>query len=527
MRKRSNLLIASGCLIGLATGFSASQLRSSRPQQADASATQESTTSRARATAKSEYASSSANRENPHTATAVKLAMGSPPHSSDTLATALSLDQFTEFERLALWMLDASAEDIADYWEQHRDIKTKNREITDLVFINWTRLDPKAATAAVNGTQYDEFAWWAWACHDPHQALAESLANRPERIPNVTWGIGEFHGEWMRDHFDQIPESGRNNALMALGKWDDTNDPLGVLNFFKDNNAGHFGSGVFGSLVRQDPWAAFDWVQQNGGMSGADGYSGRFIDVLHNSHPEMLAKIAEMTDSLELKARLSQMAFDDLLASDPSAALKSAEENKSPLLKSDALAKVGLAYVKSDPAKAVAILQDMLSSKIPAARILTADSGTPNDDPFASTNSLESLNQGSIAELIKTLIKSEPEQLMRIAMSSNANGDLVQGFGSEWAETSLSAYQDWVGAQTDPTVRESSTNIVISKLLQNRSYSEAMDWATSQSELSSNNRISGVYYEWLRNDRASASHWLKTATLPQEQKDNLNMLTNP
>jgi hypothetical protein len=132
--------------------------------------------------------------------------LGERRRSVDTLETLATLDGGSLYARLADWLMDASEQDIAAYWATYQNGKRTN-DLTDLVFLNWTRLNPQAAIAATAGGKDEHYAWWAWACHDPKASLAAAIATNPDRVNNVTWGIGEFHPEWLRAHFKELPES--------------------------------------------------------------------------------------------------------------------------------------------------------------------------------------------------------------------------------------------------------------------------------------------------------------------------------
>lgn len=99
------------------------------------------------------------------------------PHrkSEDTVETLLAADPQSLYARLAAWIIDATEEEIAAYWNGYKDGK-RTSDITELVFIHWTRLNPRGAIAAVAGSEDEDHAWWAWAAHDPKGALAAVLA---------------------------------------------------------------------------------------------------------------------------------------------------------------------------------------------------------------------------------------------------------------------------------------------------------------------------------------------------------------
>ncbi len=264
------------------------------------------------------------------------------PRSSETLDSILAADGEGLYGRLALWMLDASEEEIEAYWIHYRQQPIRANEINDLIFINWTRLDPRAANSASAGTPDEHYAWWAWACHDPQAALAAVLAENPDRLNNVAWGIGEFHGEWARENFDDLPESCRDNVISGMIKWDDAADPLAVLDFLKEQGRG-FDDRFFKSLVRKDPWAAWDWVRENQALLGrygnANSAANEALEALAES-PGALERLALETPAGQLRRQIESAAFNQLLATDPEAAVQQAKAEKAPRVAAERLAAV-------------------------------------------------------------------------------------------------------------------------------------------------------------------------------------------
>lgn len=60
-----------------------------------------------------------------------------PPaiRSHDTLETLLAAPEEGLYERMALWLMDASPEDIATYWEKRKEKENQTHAIKDLVMI--------------------------------------------------------------------------------------------------------------------------------------------------------------------------------------------------------------------------------------------------------------------------------------------------------------------------------------------------------------------------------------------------------
>ncbi len=438
-------------------------------------------------------------------------------HSSDTLETLAAADPGSLYGRLSLWMLDASEEDIAAYWTSVRDHKDRPNEITDLIFINWTRLDPRAAIAAVAGTGNEHYAWWAWACHDPQGSLAAAIAAGPDRVNNVAWGIGEFHADWLRAHFDEIPESARGNAISGMTKWDDTDDPLGLLKFLKDHNGG-FNQRIFQALIRKDPWAAYDWIQKNG-ASVASQYGDKqsamdaLVKSMGETQPDALQRLADQTPAGQDKWKMEAVLFDNLLKTDPAAALEQAMSTKAPKIAADRLAAVGLNLVQTDPEKAYELAKRMFEIYPDA---LSGMTWVKYKNGSSGSGSASKESNG----LVNELMQRDPGRVLQMASSvspdANRGNSPFYTLSQKWAGQDLTGYADWVNQQTDPKLHDQGAGVVISQLTNQQRYDEALDWVMS---LEKKENLPSVLYQWGQSNPAEAEAWLENSNLTQDQKD--------
>ena len=110
-----------------------------------------------------------------------------PSHSTDTVETLAALDDAHLYARLALWLADASEPDIAAFWTDCYSKKENwTPELSNLLFLHWTRLDPQHAIDSTQGIHSRPQAWWAWACRDPQAALAAESPDELARIAEQT-----------------------------------------------------------------------------------------------------------------------------------------------------------------------------------------------------------------------------------------------------------------------------------------------------------------------------------------------------
>lgn len=508
------LLITGLCAAGFLAGFAGKRL--SGPQPSAVYAPVETGPVRTRSAARDGADPASGSKM---TAAPAKV---SGIRSADTLETLAGLEGDSLYTRLALWLMDAGEQDIAAYWETVRGKKDRSNDITDLVFINWTRLNPRGAIAAVAGTSNEHYAWWAWACHDPQGSLTAALAANKDRVNNVAWGLGEFQAEWLRAHWNQIPEAARNNAIRGMTKWDDTDQPLEVLEFLKANGQS-FNQGIFATLIRKDPWAAYDWMQQNEStISSHYGSKERamnlLVETMAQSQPEALQRLAEQTPSGELKRKMEAALFDNLLATDPDAALEQAKATKAPVIAADRLAAVGVSLVKTDPEKAFEIARDLFAANPGAMSVRTVVRTANSSSTWGGSS-----NQ-KVVELVNALMAKDPARVMTLQPppgdGPGASSSELAAFTHIWAQQDLVGYTNWVNQQTDPKIREVAVETVASQLVNMEQYAEAAEWMMS-SETSRGNMIN-LIYQWNRSNPEEARQWLDSADLPEKEKDHLN-----
>lgn len=514
---RSILLLAGLSAAGLFTGFAAKRVS----HRETSSSEQTPANQRARSSSpdpSNDSAGSPASRS--------RSALPDLPalHSTDTIESLLAIPDDSLYGRLAVWMMDASEEDIAAFWKVYSQKKDRSNDINDLVFINWTRLDPQAAIAGA-GEGNIHYAWWAWACHDPAGSLAAAIAANKDRVNNVAWGIGEFHPAWLREHFQEIPESGRSNAIQGMMKWDDGQNPLDSLKFLKENGIG-LNAGTLKALVRQDPWAALDWVKENPGSLSNDPFADNdpfsdnpsmqlVVDTMASEHPEYLARLVAQTPSGMLKLKMESALFDNLLKTDPEAALEQAKNAPAPRIAAERYAAIGLGIVKSDPEAAFQYAKDLLTA-CPEAMSMYAKIKYPGGSSFSS------IQVAGVTEFVEILSEKDPARVLEMTFDLKPVDDTNRAFGtlsSQWLERDPVAYTQWVNRQTDENFRDQGAGLIAKKLWQEGNYPEAAEWAMSMRNR--DNQVPHILHSWKQADPDAASQWLEKSSLTADQKEKI------
>jgi hypothetical protein len=475
------------------------------------------------ASADAESSSSSGSNPGAPTATAARTKTGEPV-STDTLESVMAIEGDPSFKRLAAWMMQASEPEIAAYWQFYRQKKDRSNEINDLIFIHWTRLDPKAAIAASTGTPDEHYAWWAWACHDPKQALATAVSDRPDRINNVAWGLGEFHANWVMEHFQEIPEGARDNAIRGMVKWDDSPDPKRILDFLRENGKG-FNQRMFKSLVRKDPWEAYEWIKANGSAianyGGPEFATRALVDTMKDSSPEMLEQFASRLPAGDMKRKVEAVLFEALVVSDPNQALAQASATKSSAVAVERFATLALALSKMDPGRALEVARRMFEAN-PAALISHSVIEGPGSMSYTSSSDQTAM------KLVDRLLAIDPAAVMEMQSVSAGRSDAssFQTVASKWAEQDFPAYAEWVNNQTVPEVRDEAAGVVISRLRSDAHYEEALEWAMSSEKLRRDHLLQ-LATTWNRSDPEGAGVWLKSAPLTESERENFQSFIKP
>lgn len=440
------------------------------------------------------------------------------PKSTDTVESLLAIEPGSLYARLALWMTTASEKDIAAYWQGYHG-KERSNDITDLVFINWSRINPQGAIDAVAGTKDEHHAWWAWASHDPAKALAAAIAKDPDRVNNVAWGIGEFNPQWLRDHIKEIPESGISNAMRGMTKWSDGENPLESLDFLKKNGV-QFDAETFKNLARKDPWEAQDWLKENFRSSNNRYYEAGthpmdiLVNTLSTEHPEDLERMADQLPSGALKRKMEDALFDQLLKTDPDAALENARKIKAPVIAINQMAKVALGFFRQDPEKAFGMLEEIIGR---------AGEGFSFQEKVEYPNGsmMSGGNQNKVQEFAMLMMAEDPARTLDAAVlhieEKDYNAQEFNNMASQWVGQDFTGFTDWVNKQSSPKIRQYGGEVVSNQLAQMGQYEEAIEWASSN-DGSNGSRYYNILYQWRRADPNAAKEWLETAEMPETER---------
>lgn len=439
-------------------------------------------------------------------------------HSDETLESLIAQGGKVTYAGLALWLVDASGPDIAAYWESYRNNALNgdsNGDLRRLIFYNWARVDPKAAISATAGTKWASAPWSAWGAVDPQAALA---AAGPEQMKSVAGGIGQMQPDWLRENFDQIPEEARRNALHGLTTWNEDSDHVARLDFLMAQGMG-FNPYAFKMLARKDPWAAYDWLEKNDKLDiGAYGESAAdiLLTTMKQAHPEDLERLAATIPSGALRRKVEDAIFQNLLATDPAAALARAKSTDAPLIAAQRLAIIGNSLLASDPEKAFQIGADILTASptqlTPQKRVETGNGGSS----WGASDSMAH-------SFMESLLIKDPARTLEMTTIGQEDASVpFHELAAKWAERDLVAFTEWVNRQPASPIRNAAAGQVVNQLSSQGHFHEAAEWAMSGDK----NHLYNLTWQWARSNRAEASGWLDSAKLSEAEKGNLRNLIN-
>lgn len=496
-------IFAGCCVIGLLAGFGFRQASSETSSKA---ANREPT------------APSGISKENLHGQPAKAVLTGIKIiRSTESVESVLTAEPVAGYARIARWLATASEQDIAAYWAVFQKGK-RDADITDLIFIHWTRLNPQAAIAgaAEGGNGYS--AWQAWAANDPKAALAAALAVGEEQAGYVATGIGRHAPEWLREHFDELPESARHHALSELDRWKDTSNPLASLEFSK-KTGGICDEETFRSLVRHDPYAALDWLMDTPRYADertapGNDFSKVLFSMMAQDHPEELEALANRTPPGAARRQMEQALFDRLLEADPTAALDRARATAetAPLVAAQQLGRIGIKEIATNPEKAFKIAGEILAAN-PDTIVIQQRIEYPGGSMYieAESEAKDLMNALFCQDRLKTmdLLAAQPR-------GENGMSEIFRSFAGQWAKDDLPGLTNWALQQTGK-VREAAAWQVSLNLAAEGKFLDSIEWAES-SGLDPGTAYNAALIQWVRTDPAAAAAWLDASDLTGELK---------
>ncbi|MEK7950207.1 hypothetical protein [Luteolibacter soli] len=522
MTPRSLLLISATAIAGWATG---AIIREDTPVAAGSTAELPSPASE-RAVA----------RKPPLEATVPPPSM-TPLRSTDTLETLKPLRGGDLHARLALWLIDASPEDISAFWDHYRstlteeDLRPSNAlmavdggmgtgrfEISELILYHWMRHDPLAAMAAAKRDHEEYQAWRAWTALDPQAAFDAALADGKRSVEDVARALGIYQASWLRQHLDDLPEEARKIALEA-NTGNEGDDPGATLRFLAKHGYG-FRPDSFAVAIRDDPWAAYDWVEylaESGNGRQAREQRDEFIRLAGEEHPEVIEALLRTTPEGALKRKMEDSLFRSRLSTDPEGAIQEAMTTKAPALAVDRLGEAGKMLASTDPERAFELAKRMFDTCPDAF-----DTSITIHHPGGSASYGGTPNQGPA--FAKALMEIDPGRVLDLAVAGNDNSTRSSTFSrllDDWSKMDPQGLSTWADGQSDENVHDAALYPLLMESQERGDFAGALSTISRIQGSHRAHYTASTFTSWVEGDPAAAAEWLKGSGLPAAEVETL------
>jgi len=441
-------------------------------------------------------------------------------HTPDAL---LALPARELYRHLARWLLDANETEIATLLDRYRTQGGNDFEITRLLYVHWTRLNPEGAISSATNDEELYQVWTSWACHIPEAALAADAATSGKMARTIGHTIGRFHPNWLFANFDRIPPDGQESAIQGIQiESFILANPFKTLKQTERWNNKELLYAAYAAAIRKSPFDAWQWLQQhrisNPDFAGeGHGSLESILRCMKPSDARDLMRIAETMPPGGAQRDFFSNSMEFLAKADPEAALAEARTSQSSRIKAEHLALAGKAFVYHDPERAFQIADELFAAcpevfHYPEIQMPDGTTVQPRGERLYK-----------IHPYFKALGVRDPERLMNSFLSHDPDGEAVGTFttlSGIWAAHAPESYANWLNSQTDPRIREPAARKLVDQLASQEQYAEALDWSLSLGT-PDKSPTDSVFNQWRRLDPDSALEWLETANLPDSRKTQL------
>ncbi|WP_367872043.1 hypothetical protein [Luteolibacter sp. Populi] len=450
----------------------------------------------------------------------------SATRSTDTIPDLLAADHGSFAGRFSLWLIDASAEDIAAFWHDYRDRKPPEADhwSTVVMFRRWTQLDPEAAMAAAKRDGAEEAAIWGRAMHDP-KAVLPAKPDFTNRLDNTAvYAVMRFNPDLALKMIEEDPTLISETDPDKLANEIAGDDPEKAMTFLLENGQPHL-TEPLQRWTRDDPEGALAWMRLRWGMPRM---RDDFLSMLSHEHPGMAGEMAADLPEGAMKRDLQQLAFRELLGSDPAAALAAARAN--PVPQPEQFAACARAMVGSDPQAALGLMIELFKLTPDAAGRFNISYQPPD-----ITDSSEPAIEGP-RELVGDLAAWDPAATMAAAMELSGGSELslagrvgstdYQGgdprdlIATAWMQRDPEAFAEWCNAREDQTLRNSGLEMAYDRFVNQERFPDALKWAMERAgEDGSADAAVRVFKKWSSKNQEEAATWLEETELPQTTRE--------
>jgi hypothetical protein len=234
-------------------------------------------------------------------------------------------------------------------------------------------------------------------------------------------------------------------------------------------------------------------------------------------HPDLFDRMAQMTNSGELKRRMESMAFESLLKKDPEEAYRQAMDEHAPMIAIDRLSKAGEALIALDPDRAFGMAEKFFE--------LPPDAITGRVVVERENGSGSRISGGTGGGFMASLVANDASRTMDLAISGagevDATRDVVRTVSSLWAAQDLEGFAEGLAEMEPSDSRSTAVAVLVSELGENGYPGDAVRWCASDEGVRS--QLAGYYRAWHGADPEAAAEWLAGADLGAEERTRLEL----
>lgn len=451
------------------------------------------------------------------------LSLGPLPVSTDTRESLLQLPQADLYPRLALWLLDASEEEIAAFWSVWHPKSKGKPEIELLILSQWAKRNPKAMLEAAKQAGRESLAWTAWAASDPQAALAAVGGPGPMHSA-VMQSMASMDPAWALKMLEADPSLEEVFVyLVDIAKAAHPDDPRAQIEFLNRFNK-HQAADRFKAWAKDDPHKALGWLNERASPQLRDA----FLEVIERTNPDLLGELAEESQPGKMKQMLEAAAFAHLAILDPEKALETARQIEVPRLAAERLTQLGRTLIAENPQRALEVLAEVFG-RFPDAHGRLSMIRFPDGAQYQQTGI------SGLREFLNELVAKDPRQTLEATLGIEKSlpepSEQAKQFNRDpgsvtvaqaWAERDQAAFLEWAKAQGDPAAHETTARVMAGRLAQKMEFAASIEWSMQiKDDRSKTSAIYQAFPGWAGADPVAAGKWLDTSGLDSSMKDSL------
>ncbi len=418
-------------------------------------------------------------------------------------------------EKLPLWLLSASSDEIRKLWSAWNERALPEPWQANLIFARWLELDPTAAKRAAGSDPLGHLTW-VRAMSEPESVVAE-IGKLPDRnMMAAMLALCEFHPDMALKVLEMRPEIATPVVVRRLERHRLRGRELSSLDAVQIPQAGNERRDLTPEWILEDTQAAFEWIKAKPADGAEDPALELFVEVLADKKPASLKSLAEAQPHGRIRRTMERALFYHCLNSKQDEALSMARRMESPRVAAEWLAAIGNLHFVGESEKAFALFDEMLNVCPDALRL---PDRVANPRGFGT----EFFVIPGVEKFAGALLKIDAERTLAIAlavdakrtnkMGSSWNGSIAS-LADIWSEQDLEGFRTWLENHPPGAVRDGGAGLLAWTYAHRGEFPKALGWARSiANEQDSQSRIREVARGWARGDRESLEKWLETSEI--------------